>query len=159
MLALSLSVCLVWMICRVLISILPCLKMIVKSLIPYGVLKARQVSGSKNYIGLRENPEDAVERASRLYKGIEDIESQLVLLHVRFSDDGLAHSTRKCSGKDHGFAPVLHKRVYPYESYDWKAWHFVEDLPLSLTSLSGVTLISSDWQEDVFIFLQNSESL
>ena len=33
-----------------------------------GMLEARRVSGSKNYIGLRENPEDAVERARRLYK-------------------------------------------------------------------------------------------
>ena len=124
-----------------------------------GMLKARQVTGSKNYIGLPENPEDAVERARRLYKGVEDIESQLVLFHFRFSDDGLADFTRKHSLKDHAFVPVLHKRVHRYDCYDWKVWHVVEDLPLSLTNPSGVTLISSDWQEDFSIFLPNSESL
>ena len=30
-----------------------------------GVVKARQVSGSKNYIGLRESPEDALQRGQQ----------------------------------------------------------------------------------------------
>ena len=79
-----------------------------------------------------------------------------MLLDFRFSDDGLAYFTRKRAGNDHACAPVLHRRAYPYDPYDWKVWHFVEDLPLSLANAPGVTLISSDWQEDVFM---NSESL
>ena len=41
-----------------------------------GVVKARQVSGSKNYIGLRESPEDALERGKQVYKGIEGVKDR-----------------------------------------------------------------------------------
>ena len=116
-----------------------------------GVLKARQVSGSKNYIGLRENPEDALERAKQVYKGVEDVESQLVVLRVTFSNAGLGHFTKKCAGQDHEFVSVLHKYVYLHDPHDWKVLHFEDDFPLSLQSSSGVTLISREWQQHVFM--------
>ena len=116
-----------------------------------GVVKARQVSGSKNYIGLRESPEDALERGKQVYKGVEGVERQMLVLRVASSNAGLGHFTKKCAGPDHAFVSVLHKCVYPNDPHDWKVWHFEEDLPLSLQTPEGVTLISSEWQEHVFM--------
>ena len=116
-----------------------------------GVVKARQVSGSKNYIGLRESPEDALQRGQQVYKGIESVEKQMVVLRIRFTNAGLGHFTKKCSGADHAIDYVLKKKVFPHDPTDWKGWHFNEDLPLFFQGPTGVTLITSELLEDVFM--------
>ena len=116
-----------------------------------GVLRPHRISGSKNYIGLRENPEDAMQRMKQVYKGIPNVENQLVLLRVTFSNAGLGHFAKKCAGAEHAFASVLHKVVYPDYEVDWKAWHFLEDLPLHLRSPNGIVLISTEWQDPGFM--------
>ena len=116
-----------------------------------GVVKARQVSGSKNYIGLRESPEDALQRGKQVYKGIEGVGKQMVVLRITFTNAGLGHFTKKCACPGHAFDSVLKKKVFPNDPTDWKVWHFNEDLPLFFQSPSGVTLITSEWLEDVFM--------
>ena len=95
-----------------------------------GVVKARQVSGSKNYIGLRESAEEALQRAQQVYSGIEGVASHMVVLRIHFTNAGLGHFTKKCAGVDHAFVSMLKKKVFPHDdTTDWKVWHFHEDLP------------------------------
>ena len=117
-----------------------------------GFVKARQVSGSKNYIGLRESAEEALERGQQVYKGIAGVAREMVVLRIHFANAGLGHFTKKCAGADHAFVSMLQKKVFPDDrTTDWKVWHFHEDLPLFFQSPRGVTLIRSEWMEDVFM--------
>ena len=96
-----------------------------------GVVKARQVSGSKNYIGLRESAEEALQRGQQVYKGIESVGRKMEVLRIHFTNAGLGHFTKKCAGVDHAFVSMLQKKVFPHDhTTDWKVWHFHEDLPL-----------------------------
>ena len=92
-----------------------------------------------------------MERMKHVYKGIPNVESQLVLLRVTFSNAGLGHFTKKCAGAEHAFASVLRKVDYRDYEVDWKAWHFLEDLPLHLRSPNGIVLISTEWQDPGFM--------
>ena len=92
-----------------------------------GCLPRRYVGG-RPHVGLRENPEDALARASwfeteTVSKGTH------VLLEWRLSAEGLAQYVTTCAGPEHGFAPVLSKQIYS-DGYDWKVWRFLGDLPL-----------------------------
>ena len=117
-----------------------------------GVVKVRQVSGGKNDIALHESAEEALERGQQVYKGIPGVAREMVVIRIHFTNEGLGHFTKKCAGADHAFVSMLQKKVFPGDrTTDWKVWHFHEDLPLFFQSPRGVTLIRSEWLEDVFM--------
>ncbi len=43
----------------------------------------------------------------------------------------------------------LSKKIYPGSKTDWKVWHFLDDLPLSLLQTDGTVLVHHDWLEIV----------
>ena len=105
----------------------------------------RRYVGGRDYIGLRERPEDAVARAGLISEDPVD-KTTHVLLKIIFSTEGIAHYATTCAGSAHGFAARLYKNTYRGE-YDWKVWHFLEDLPLEARSSSGALYIRSEWME------------
>ena len=91
-------------------------------------LLPRRYAGGRNYIGLREKPEDALERASML-KTDDVSKSTHALLEWRLSAAALAHFVTTCSGPENHFASMLNKKTFSGTT-DWKVWHFLGDLPL-----------------------------
>ena len=108
----------------------------------------RYVNPGRDYVGLRERREDAVERA--VLTSAMPVASQThIFLKTTFSMAGVAHYATRSQGADRAFAPILVKKVYRDASYDWKVWHFHGDLPLQVTSEAGVAFITSEWEEIV----------
>lgn len=93
----------------------------------------RYVSPHKDVIGLREQPEQAVDRYRSIFKG--DVpKSKLKILEVTFTVLGIAvYSVGNC-GAEHRFRPRLSKQVYGAD-VDWGVWHFIGDLPLNFGEL------------------------
>ena len=79
------------------------------------------------HIGLRERVQDALDRASYCDQSVS--EKTHVLLRVEFTPRGLAHYGTASAGAERFFSPFLAKRVYSDKSYDWKVWHFLDELP------------------------------
>ena len=104
------------------------------SYVATGLLPRRHVGG-RCYIGLRERPEDAFERASLSLQGIESVsKSTHVVLEWRLSAAALARFVTTCAGSEHSFASVLYKQTYS-DTYDWKVWRYLGDLPLRGTGI------------------------
>ena len=106
----------------------------------------RYANGGRNYIGLRERRSDAVERA-RMSSTVPVTTETHILLKTKFSVAGVAHFATRIFGADHAYAPMLFKKVYNDPAYDWKVWHFQDDLPLHLVTSAGDTLVTSEWEE------------
>ena len=106
----------------------------------------RYANSGGNYIGLRERREDAVERA-RFYSTVPVTQETHILLKTKFSAAGVAHFMTQSSGAQHAYAPMLFKMVYKESEYDWKVWHFQDDLPLESVTNAGLPLVTSEWEE------------
>ena len=87
-------------------------------------------AGQHSYVGLREQPVDAVHRYNLSFPVGVTTESH-VLLEVTFTAEGLARYCTEVTDAADGFAPRLAKRVYTDTSRDWGAWHFMGGLPLN----------------------------
>ena len=88
---------------------------------------ARRYVGGCDYIGLRERPQEALERAAYLEESAS--KATHLLLEWHLSSEALAHYVATCAGPEHSFKSVLFKKNYS-GTYDWKVWHFLGDLPL-----------------------------
>jgi hypothetical protein len=115
-----------------------------------GSVLIRYVNPGRDYVGLRERREDAMERA-HLTSAASVTSQTHIFLKTTFSTAGIARYATRTHGADHGFAPMLVKKVYRDTTYDWKVWHFHDDLPLQATSETGVAWIVSEWEEIVEI--------
>ena len=105
----------------------------------------RYLAGGRDYIGLRERKPDAVERARMNSPGSPVTAETHVLVKINFTQAGVAHFTTRSAGANHNYAPILFKKVYSDPTYDWKVWHFLEDLPLHLETSAGEPLVTSQW--------------
>ena len=107
-----------------------------------GGVVVRDHGGPKRLLGLREQPEDAVERARLLGEGHVSKDSHL-LLRIVSTHAGVAHYTVANAGAEHCYAPMPAKRVYSYGKTDWGVWYFHGDLPLHacLTDEENTTLL------------------
>ena len=95
-----------------------------------GVLP-RSEGGYKNLLGLREEYEEALQRAEFVEGKGKVSKATHLLLQLVFTPEAVARYTLACAGVDFSFAPVLIKQVYPKGSKkDWKVWYFHADLPL-----------------------------
>jgi len=108
--------------------------------------KVWYVSGhGKDYVGLRQRKEDAVERGQKIFKKSVTKETH-IFLKTTFTAAGFAKYATLSTDHEHKFAPQLYKKVYYHSPHDWQAWHFNGDLPLAETENEQV-LISSEWVE------------
>ena len=96
------------------------------------------------HIALREQLEEALQREIK-YAGHVDKDSHVVL-RVTFHPLGIAFFTTLCGDEAYQFKPVLHKVAYG-GSTDWGCWRFIRDLPLSMKSCLGESMVSSEWLE------------
>ena len=87
---------------------------------------AARYTGRSDYIGLRETQAGAIERA-RVFFPVVAPETHCMLKFM-FTPEGIAHYTVNCTGKDYGFASILHKR-YCWETPDHGTWHFHGNIP------------------------------
>ena len=115
-----------------------------------GALKRKYVQGERRYIGLRERPQDALERQRQQPSstGRPISGDTHCVLEIRLSTAGFAHYGLRTSGRPGAFAPVLQKKVYPGDtSQDWKVWHFLEDIPLAQDKQGDDTipLVRTGW--------------
>ena len=95
-----------------------------------GVLP-RSEGGYKNLLGLREEKEEALQRAKYVEGKGEVSKATHLLLQLVFTPKAVARYTLARAGVEFSFAPVLIKQVYPKDSKkDWKVWHFHADLSL-----------------------------
>ena len=85
-------------------------------------------SGRSDYIGLRETQAGAIERARLFFSDAKVTAETHCLLKFMFTSEGIAHYTVNCTGKDYGFASILHKR-YCWETPDHGTWHFHGNIP------------------------------
>ena len=95
-----------------------------------GSVQVRMVTPKKDYIGLRETPEEAMKRY-RLTFGDKVPTSELVMLCVNFTEKGFAHFASDICDASHFFCPRLSKKTFNDSTTDWGVWHFVGDLPLT----------------------------
>ena len=112
--------------------------------------KVWYVSGhGKDYVGLRQRKEDAVERGRLIYHPTPVNKETHIFLKTTFTAAGFAKYGTE-SMPQHNFVPKLSKKVYntrPDETpYDWQVWHWNGDLPLAERENEQV-LISSEWVE------------
>ena len=95
-----------------------------------GVLP-RSEGGYKNLLGLREESEEALQRAEFVEGKGKVSKATHILLQLVFTPKAVAHYTLACAGVEFSFAPVLIKQVYPKDyKKDWKVWYFHADLSL-----------------------------
>ena len=94
-----------------------------------GVLP-RSEGGYRKLLGLREDYEAAVQRATRVEGEGAVSKATHLLLQLVFTPKAVARYTLACAGVEFSFAPVLIKQVYPKDPKDWKVWHFHADLSL-----------------------------
>jgi len=97
------------------------------------------------HIGLRESPEEAMVRAGQVGEPVN--KDSHVILMVIFSPLGVAHFTTTCEDQTYHFQPILHKICNRYATRDKGVWHFIRNLPLSMTDDQGNQLVSSEWME------------
>ena len=96
------------------------------------------------YIGLRESPSDALEKAQRFERCSKETHE---VLAVNFTPLGVQYFTTTPSDSSNRFKPLLHKVDYRGSDKDWGVWHFLCDLPLAAVDRDGNILIHSDWCE------------
>ena len=97
-------------------------------------LGSRHVSPSWPEIGLRQDPDQALERFKKIYGTVDH--SLLVMGQVLFSADGIAKWATELTNQTHDFMPRLYKKTFRKQEEDWGVWHFVGDLPLQDATLS-----------------------
>ena len=104
----------------------------------------RHYVGGRNYIGLREHEEDALQRASLVsYQPVT--KGTHMLLRVHFTPLGLAHYSTATAGVEHSFSPLLTKKLYHDDPTDWKVWHFHGDSPLRHFGPGGIAYLTTEW--------------
>ena len=108
-----------------------------------GALAAKTQGHDATYIGLRENPEDALDR-TKLYN--DRVGKDIHCLLEEFTPQGIAHFVMQCQGPEHQFQSTLFKVTYR-GSKDWDVWHFLGDLPLQAVGGMNNPLIISRWME------------
>ena len=91
-------------------------------------ISTRHVSPSWPEIGLRQEPEQALERYKMIFGTVDH--SSLVLCEILFSAAGIAKWATELSDKTYDFQPRLYKKAWRSQEKDWGVWHFVGDLPL-----------------------------
>ena len=96
------------------------------------------------HIGLRQTVEVAVSRASFFEEDVS--KDSHVMLRVTFTPLGVALFASTFTDETNNFRPILSKKVVS-DDKDWGVWHFLQDLPLSLSTPDGEPLISSEWLE------------
>ena len=96
------------------------------------------------HIGLRQTAEVAVSRAFLFEDHIS--KDSHVMLRVTFTPLGVALFASTFTDGTNNFRPILSKKVVS-DDKDWGVWHFLQDLPLSLSTPDGEPLISSEWLE------------
>ena len=101
------------------------------------------------YLGLRESPEEAVERLRQITlktEGRELQKTEIVVIKFAFTAAAFAKYTFQCQNHP-PFASLLSKRLYlgkQQENKDWGVWYFRgEKLLLDETDETGNTLVSS----------------
>ena len=99
-------------------------------------LSSRHVSPSWPEIGLRQDPDQALERFEKIFGTVDH--SVLVLVEVLFSAHGIAKWATELTNQTHQFMPRLYKKTFRKQEEDWGVWHFVGDLPLQDTTLVKV---------------------
>ena len=106
--------------------------------------RVRYVSRGKDYVGLRQTKEDAVERAVRIYHPTPVNKETHIFLKTTFTAAGFAKYATLSTDHEHNFVPKLHKKVYYYSPRDWQVWRWNGDLPLAERE-NGEPLIWSEW--------------
>ena len=97
----------------------------------------------KDYVGLRQRKEDAVERGQKIFKTSVTKETH-IFLKTTFTAAGFAKYATLSTDHEHNFVPKLHKKVYYYSPRDWQVWRWNGDLPLAERENEQV-LIWSEW--------------
>ena len=100
---------------------------------------------ARDYVGLRERKQDAVERAKMIYYPTPVNKETHIFLKTTFTAAGFAKYGTLAMPQHH-FVPKLSKKVYyprPGETpYDWQVWHWNGDLPFD-----DCELMVSAWEE------------
>ena len=100
---------------------------------------------ARDYVGLRERKQDAVERAKMIYYPTPVNKETHIFLKTTFTAAGFAKYGTLAMPQHH-FVPKLSKKVYyprPGETpYDWQVWHWNGDLPFD-----DCELMVSEWEE------------
>ena len=79
----------------------------------------------RSYVGLRESPEQAFERARLINPDVQP--EECMVCAVRFTPLGWMH----CTTKMQGTVPMLHKKIYQHH-LDWETWHFNAAIPVEM---------------------------
>ena len=108
--------------------------------------RVRYVSRGKDYVGLRQTKEDAVERGQRIYHPTPVNKETHIFLKTTFTAAGFAKYATLSTDREQNFVPKLYKKVYYNSHHDWQVWHWNGDLPLAERENEQV-LISSEWVE------------
>ena len=109
--------------------------------------KVWYVSGhGKDYVGLRQRKEDAVERGQKIYHPKPVKKETHIFLKTTFTAAGFAKYATLSTDHEHNFVPKLYKKVYHHSPHDWQVWHWNGDLPLAERENEQV-LILSEWVE------------
>ena len=106
--------------------------------------KVRYVSRGKDYVGLRQRKEDAVERGRLIYHPTPVSKETHIFLKTTFTAAGFAKYATLSTDHEHNFVPKLYKKVYYYSPRDWQVWRWNGDLPLAERENEQV-LIWSEW--------------
>ena len=104
-----------------------------------GSVQVRMVTPKKDYIGLRESPEEAFKRYQLIF-GDKVPTAELVMVCVEFTETGFAHYASDICDASHFFCPRLSKKIFDDSTTDWGVWHFIGDLPLTRTEMLRCTL-------------------
>jgi len=95
----------------------------------------------KSYVGLRESPEQAFERARLINKDVKS--EECMVCAVRFTPLGWMHCTTKMQGS----VPMLHKKIYQ-DHLDWETWHFNAAIPVEMREANtGEVLLNVTFRE------------
>ena len=106
--------------------------------------RVRYVSRGKDYVGLRQRKEDAVERGRLIYHPTPVSKETHIFLKTTFTAAGFAKYATLSTDHEHNFVPKLYKKVYYNSPHDWQVWHWNGDLPLAECENEQV-LIWSEW--------------
>ncbi len=80
-------------------------------------LSSRHVSPSWPEIGLRQDPDQALERFEKIFGTVDH--SMLVLVEVLFSAHGIAKWATELTNQTHHFMPRLYKKSFRKQEEDW----------------------------------------
>ena len=95
----------------------------------------------RSYVGLRESPEQAFERARLINKDVQP--EECMVCAVRFTPLGWMHCTTKMQGN----VPMLYKKIY-IDPFDWETWHFNAGIPVEMRDANtGEVLLNVTFRE------------